>query len=88
MTKFCVEKPSKEGWKSAPLYLNCEDVLEEALAKNNFDATRYPARVLSHGMIMILIISRILCTNIYICRQDSKPLGVTQNACAGVGCHL
>ena len=38
MTKFCVGKPSKEGWKSAPLYLKCDDISEEVLTKNNFDA--------------------------------------------------
>jgi hypothetical protein len=38
MTKFCVGKPSKEGWKSAPLYLKYENISGEVLTKNNFDA--------------------------------------------------
>ena len=38
MTKFCVGKPSKEGWKYAPLYLKYENISGEVLTKNNFDA--------------------------------------------------
>ena len=38
MTKFCVGKPSKAGWKCAPLYLKYEEISEEVLTKDNFDA--------------------------------------------------